>query len=417
MDRPIKSKTGHLKKLAVSIVSLLVLMVLVIYFTQDELQSTVLTVSENEIRSSLVREGLFEDFIPLRATVVPLERVFLDTIEGGRVEEVFVENGASVIADQLILRLSNPSLQLDVISREAEVTEQLNNLNTLNLQLEQNRLSHKRKLIEVDWKIARLEPRHKRISALKYENHVSEEEIELIEEELNYWRNIREATIEAQQSDEKLQKAQKAQLETAVVHLERNLDFARANLASLEVRASIAGQLTSFEVLVGQSLQKGERIGQIDSPDSFKLTTLIDEFYINRIEIGQSVGTEIQNTEFQLTVSKVYPEVQNGEFRADTHFEGSPPENLKTGQAFSARLNFASGYKALVVDHGSFLKETGGTWVFVFTEDRARAERRSVKLGQSNNSVVEVIEGLQEGEEIVISTYRNYADFEFLRID
>jgi len=369
-----------------------------------------LTVSE-------VSLGTFEDFIPVRARVTPARTVFLDAIEGGRVEQVFVEDGARVTADQPLVRLSNTSLQLDVISREAQVTEQLNNLNTLKLQLEQNRLGHKRDLVEIDWNITRLTRLVERRRSLAKDAGISQQELEATEDELDYYKKRRAVTLEAQASDESLRKAQVEQLDAQTVQLRKNLSFARKNLESLNVRAPVAGKLTAFSVEIGQSLARGERLGQVDDADHFKLTALIDEFYLPRMDIGQAADVVVEGTHYALRVAKIYPQVRDGQFKIDLTFVNATPTGIRRGQTLQTRLTLGDPSKALLIPNGAFYQDTGGNWVFVVAADGHQAVKRNVRLGRRNARFIEVLEGLEQGERVITSPYSGFTDMDRLRFD
>lgn len=376
-----------------------------------------LRVQEARVTISPVTTGTFEDFIPVRGRVTPLKTIFLDAIEGGRVEEVFVEDGAFVQAGQPLVKLSNTGLQLDVIAREAEVTEQLNNLNTLQLQLEQNRLAHKRNLIEMDWQITRLTRDAERKRELAGKGHVSAQELELVEDELTYWKRRREVTLEAQGTDERLQKAQMAQLEESAAQLRANLGFARKNLEALNVRAPVEGKLTAFDVEVGQSLDRGERIGQLDDPDAFKLSALIDEFYLPRVDIGQTATVDISGEPYELAIAKIYPQVNNGQFEVDMTFEGEMPADIRRGQTVQTKLSLGDPTESLLIPNGAFYQDTGGNWVFVVAPNGAAAVKRPVRTGRRNARYIEVLEGLEPGERIITSPYTGYLEMDRLELN
>ncbi|MFQ5347353.1 MAG: HlyD family secretion protein [Rhodothalassiaceae bacterium] len=257
-------------------------------------------VSESRLTISTVTRGRFEDFIPVRGRVTPLKTVYLDAVEGGRVEAIHVEDGAHVEAGQLLVTLSNATLQLDVIAREADVTEQLNNLHRPELQLEQNRLAHRRDLVEIDYQITRLGRLVARRKQLVAQGFVSQQDYDAAADELAYWQKRREVTLEAQETDRRLQQAQIKQLRDLSQQLRKNLALARKNLDSLNVRAPVAGLLTAFDLEVGQSLARGDRIVQIDDPERFKLSALIDEFYPPRVDIGQTATVDIAGQTYAL---------------------------------------------------------------------------------------------------------------------
>ncbi len=371
-----------------------------------------LSVGATRLNIASVERGVFEDFIPIRGRVVPRRTVFLDAVEGGRVEEIFVEDGAIVEAGAPLVRLSNTQLQLDVIAREAEVTQQLNNLNTLELQLEQNRLAHRRTLIDVDYQIRRLSRVTDGGEKLIAKGLIGRREYENSRDELNYQRQRRDVTLDAQATDARLQKAQMTQLKDASAQLQANLAVARDNLSSLNVVAPVAGQLTAFDVELGQSLGRGERLGQLDDPSRFKLSALIDEFYLPRVDIGLSATATIDSDEFTQRIVKIYPDVQNGQFEVDLGFTDEPPANIRRGQTLQIRLSLGDPSEALMVPNGAYYQDTGGNWVFVVAADGQSATRRPVRLGRRNARFIEVLDGLDPGERLITSPYTDFLDMD-----
>ncbi len=416
MDRKIESKIPKWVRPAGIAAAMLVFMAVAYFFFAPDGGRT-LRLDGSRVTVSEVVTGTFEDFIPVRARVTPLKTLYLDAIEGGRVESIHVEDGAFVEANDLLVELSNTSLQLEVIAREAEVTEQLNNLNTIQLQLEQNRLDHKRNLVEIDWQITKLTRDVARKRELAQKGHVSDQDLELAEDELTYWTRRREVTLEAQETDERLQKAQMVQLEDSARQLQNNLALARKNLDSLNVRAPVAGLLTAFDAEVGQSLARGERVGQIDDPDQFKLVALIDEFYLPRVDIGQTAIVDVSSRRYDLAIAKIYPQVTNGQFEVDMTFAQGMPGDIRRGQTLQSRLSLGDPSQAVLIPNGAFYQDTGGNWVFVVAPDRSVAVKRPVHLGRRNARFIEVVDGLEPGEHIITSPYTGFLEMDRLELD
>jgi HlyD family secretion protein len=386
------------------------------WFVDTLLGGRSLSVNSQRVTVSSVTVGTFEDFIPLRGRLMPRSTVFLDAIEGGRVETVLVEDGASVEAGDLIAVLSNSNLQLVVLGREAEVTEQLNFMRTIELQLEQNRLSHKKNLVEIDYQIVRLQRSLERQRGLASENLISQSTIEELEDELKYYQDRREVTLESQATDARLQEQQLNQLREAGKQLEESLAFARQNLEDLNIRAPISGKLSGFNIEVGQSIERGGRLGQIDDPDQFKLNVRIDEYYLGRVDLQQSAIAEHKGRELDLNVAKIYPKVNNGQFEVDMQFE-QQPEDLRRGQTLQLRLTLGDNAEALLIPNGSFYQETGGNWIFVVSPDGSEAVRRPVRLGRRNTDFIEVLDGLEAGEKVITSPYTSYTGLDRLVLD
>jgi HlyD family secretion protein len=375
-----------------------------------------LSVNSQRVFVSDVTVGTFEDFIPLRGRLVPRSTVYLDAIEGGRVEEVLVEDGTFVEAGDPIARLSNTNLQLEVLGREAAVTEQLNNMRTIELQLEQNRLSHKRNLVEIDYQIIRLNRSIDRQRDLAEQNLVSQSTVDELQDELDYYTNRRAVTLESQATDARLQEAQLAQLKSAGEQLETSLTFARKNLEDLNVRAPVSGKLSGFNIEIGESIVRGGRLGQIDDPDGYKLNAQIDEYYLGRVDIGQSATAEIGSRSYDLRIAKIYPQVNNGQFEVDMVFDGEPGE-VRRGQTMQVKLTLGDNTDAILIPNGTFYQETGGNWIFVVSPDGAEAVKRNVRLGRRNTDFIEVLDGLEAGEKVITSPYTSYVGMDRLTIE
>jgi len=375
-----------------------------------------LSINSQRITVSAVTVGTFEDFIPLRGRLVPRSTVYLDAIEGGRVDEVLVEDGAIVEAGDLIAVLSNTNLQLEVLGREAAVTEQLNNMRTIELQLEQNRLSHKRNLVEIDYQITRLSRAIGRQTELVSKDLVSQSTLDELQDELSYFRNRREITLESQATDTQMQEQQLKQLREAGDQLQAGLGFARQNLEDLDVRAPLAGKLSGFNIEVGQSIVRGGRLGQIDDPDGYKLNVKIDEFYLGRVDLQQVAVAEHNGRDIDLRISKIYPQVNEGQFEVDMIL-ADEPTGLRRGQTLQVRLTLGDNSDAILVPNGSFYQETGGNWIFVVSPDGREAVKRNVRLGRRNIEFIEVLDGLEPGEKVITSPYTSYTDMDRLTLD
>ena len=415
MDRRIE-RTSRRPLIIGSAIGGAALLFIIIFTAFDT--STSFTLDGQRIRTAEVSTGVYEDFIPLRAAVEPERTVYLDAIEGGRVDAILVEEGAFVEEGQPLIDLSNTSLQLDVIAREAEVSEQLNNLRNTQLAIEQNRLKLKSDLIEIDYEIKRLSRLVARYEALQGNQFISKNEYEDSRDELQYYKSRREVTRESQEQDQKIRLAQIEQLDNSVEHLEKNLILARANLDNLLIRAPRSGQLTSMDAEIGESKGRGERLGQIDDVDRFKATALVNEFYLNRVRNGQQALLEIDGRDYRLEVSKIYPEVQASQFEVDFRFIGGAPPNIRRGQTLQMRLVLGDTTdRATLLSNGPFFNDTGGAWVFVLDPDGKVATRRTVQLGRRNPSTIEVEAGLVPGDEVIISSYANFIEVDRLFID
>jgi len=415
MDRKIVRSTKKPKVIAAAVV---LAVSLLIYFWVTVDTSTTFTLDGQRIRIAEVSTGVYEDYIPLRATVEPERTVYLDSIEGGRVESVLVEEGAIVEVGQPLIELSNTSLQLDVIAREAEVSEQLNNLRNTQLAIEQNRLKLKSDLIEIDYQIVRLSRLVNRYEELQGKQFLSENDYENSIDELEYWKNRRTVTKESQAQDEKVRLAQIEQLNGSVAQLEKNLTLTTSNLDNLLIRAPRAGQLTSLNAEIGESKSRGERLGQIDDVDRFKTSTLVNEFYLNRLRLAQTALLSVNGEDYVLEVSKIYPEVRAAQFEVDLRFVDKAPPDIRRGQTLQLRLVLGdTTQSAILVSSGPFFNDTGGAWAFVLDADGKVARRRPVQFGRRNPNNIEVEAGLMPGDKVIISSYASFIEVERLFID
>lgn len=412
MDRKIAPKNNHVKRFGLLFIGLGVLGLLG-YWLMSAPSGKALSVTTNRISISTVKSGVFEDFIPIRGRVTPAKTVYLDAVEGGRVERILVEDGASLQAGNLIVELSNASLQLSVLGNEARVAEQLNNMRSIELNLEQNRLEHKRNLVDIRYQIKLLTRQLSREQALVKTGAVSQSAFDDTHDTLDWYKSRLALTLESQQSDAYMQGEQLVFLKDTTKRLEGNLAISRQNLDNMNVKAPVNGTLSGFNIEVGQSIGRGERLGQIDTPNDYKVTAFIDEFYLGRVDIGQQATYD----NYSMVVLKIYPQVQNGQFEVDFKFTQQQPADIRRGQTVQTKLTLGDASEALLIPNGAFYQDTGGNWVFVVTQDGTQAVRRTVRLGRRNSRFIEVIEGLEEGERVVTSPYTSYQDMTLLKLN
>lgn len=367
-------------------------------------------VAADRLTIATVTQGIFEDFLPVRAQVKPLVTVYLDAVEGGRVEQVLVEDGAMVAKGQLLARLSNAELQLSTLARQTEVEQQLNNMRSQEFALEQSRLNNRRAIIEAELELAKATRAHAVNAPLAERGFIAGRVFRDSEDMLKAQAARVAVLKEAAQTEERLQSAQLAQLRAASANLQSSLGIARGSLDSLNLRAPVAGRLSAFGIEVGQSMDRGARLGQIDSPGRNKLTGGIDEFYLGRIQPGQKATVEVEGKPWRLKVARIFPQVADGQFSIELVFDGPEPPALQRGQTLQAKLVLGDPAPARLLPAGSFLNDTGGNWVFVVAPDGRSAERRAVRLGRRNSQFIEVIDGLQPGEKVLTSPYTGLTD-------
>jgi len=413
MDRKIEKKKWPPKKIAwVSVAAVFVIAVIYNFVFGD--RSSKLNVNTERLTISTVYRGPFQEFIPVTGTILPIQTVYLDAIEGGRVEKIFCESGALVNVGDTILKLSNTNLILDIMYREANLFEQSNNLRNTRLAMEQNRLDLKGQLLELDFEIRTQKRKFEQSKALFEKGLISKEEYELAADNYEYLKKTLELTIETQKQDSIFRAVQISQLEASVERIQRNLDIVKQNLENLYIKAPISGRLTSLNAEIGELKTSGERIGKIDVLEGFKVQADIDEHYIARIDNGLKGTFEITGTKYDLIIKKVDPEVREGRFRVDMDFVGDTPPDLRRGQTLRIRLELGDPADAILLARGGFDQKTGGRWVYVVDEAGDYAVRRDIKPGRQNPLVLEILEGLEPGEKVITSSYDNFGDIDKL---
>jgi len=412
-DRRIEKKRWTLRNIALVSGGGLFLLAILYYLVLGDHRSR-LNVEAEKITISEVTRGQFQEFDPVQGTVQPIQTFFLDAVEGGRVDSTFVEAGSFVKQGDRILKLVNMNLQLDVLYREALLFEQINNARNTRLAIEQNTLSLRGQLTDVTYQIQRLLRQDARDSVLLKKGLISAQEFQSVNDEHMYWLQKRLLTIDNIRTDSILRHTQIEQLDASVKRMQNNLDLVKRSMDNLVVRAPISGQLTSRSAEIGESKSPGQRLGQIDVLDGFKVRAPIDEFYIARVNPGQKGETDLNGKTYSLRVSKVYPEVRDGRFEVDMLFDGGPPSGIRRGQTLQIRLELGDLAEAVMVPRGGFYQKTGGQWIYVVDGSGTFATKRPLKLGRQNPQVFEVLEGLEPGERVVTSSYDNFGDIDKL---
>jgi HlyD family secretion protein len=367
-----------------------------------------LRMQTSKITIGSVTTAPFHDFIPISGQIVPLDSVVLDAVQGGRVEQVFVEAGQTVAAGQPLIRLSDPTLELDAIARETQVIAQMNNDWTQQVSFEVTRSTDAKAVIDAEYHILRLSREVARRRPLAEAGFGSREKLDQSADELAYQRRLRDLAVEALQRDSDLIKRSNDLIERTAPRLDANLAAARAQLDLLTVRAPADGVLTGLDAHVGEAKTRGQYLGQIDQDRGFKVTIQVDEFYLSRVRPGQRVAASIDGAPSVLVVAKVYPQVKNRKFDIDLTWPNDIPHGLRRGQAVQARLELGDDVPAVVLPAGPFLEVTGGAWVFVLDHDGATAIRRPVKLGRRTIETIEVLDGLHPGDRVVTSDYTGF---------
>lgn len=413
MDRKIEKKTWTPKRIGLIAFGLIFFSFTIYTFLLAD-HSSRLNVDTEKITVARVTRGPFQEFIPVTGTVLPIKTIYLDAMEGGRVDKLFVEEGAFVKEGDPILQLTNTNLQMDVMFREAQLFEQINNLRNTRLAMEQSRLRNQSDLIDLEYQTRTLKRRFDIASGLIEQKLVSQQEFEQTRDEYDYALKRREVLIETMRQDSLLRAVQVQSLENSIHHMQTNLDIIKSNMANLTVRAPVNGQLTSRNSELGESKRTGDRLGQIDVLDGFKVRAGIDEHYIARIQIGQTGEFDFAGRSYGLVIKKVYPQVTNGRFEVDMEFSAETPPDIRRGQSLQIRLELGDLAEAVLIPRGGFYQKTGGQWIFVVDASGDYATRRPIRLGRQNPQMFEVLDGVTPGETVVTSSYDQYGDIDKL---
>jgi HlyD family secretion protein len=414
MDRRVRQPWLTPPRLAAIALSLVIAAAAIFAFMRYGMTKT-LRIDADRVALSSVMHGTFHDYVPVTASVQPKQTVYLDAVDGGQIAQILVEEGVLVSAGQALVRLNNTNLQLQVINSEAQLSEQLNRLTSTKLTFEQTKLTHARELIDVQFRIEQTQQQLSRLEPLADSGIVRRAEIEDGQLELARLEKMRRELSHATQVDAVLQREQIEQLDRAVKGLNANLDLARENLENLVIKAPISGRLTSLEAHLGESKLPGQRLGQIDRVDAFKVVAFVDEHYLARVTAGQNANADIAGVEHRMRLTKVYPEVRERQFKVDLEFADSTPPTVRRGQTLQLRLEIGAVSDGLIVSNGAFYEDTGGQWAFVMTDDSV-AERRALKLGRRNPEQIEILDGLTAGDHVITSSYETLKRFDRIEL-
>jgi len=413
MDRIIEKKkwtTSLILKIAG--VSLLLLFIIYLLFIRDK-QSR-LYIDRSQITVTTVMEDKFQEFIPVDGVVIPKTTIFIDAVQGGFVEKVYMEDGAMLNEGDTIMKLSNANLELSLMEQETRIFEAINNLENTKIGLEQNKFVRQKEIVNIQYEIDQAERDFARKKSLYQDEVISEKEYEDAEREHVFSLKQLEISLALKKLDSVSAVNRFKQIENTISRMQENLDMLRANLENLYVRAPAAGKLSSFNNEIGQTKLAGEQLGQIDMMDGFKLKANIDERYISRVYIGQQASFDFAGQTYDLSIGKIYTDVTGGSFQVDLFFEGEEPEQIKRGQTLQLRLAFSSAADAVIVRRGGFFQTTGGNWIYVVDPSNDFATKRTIRIGRQNTQYYEVLEGVEPGEQVIISTYDSFGSKEKL---
>ena len=414
MDSKIERKSLFSKKTVYIITGSLAVLSGVLTFIFRDTSSS-MNVDKETLTISIVEEGEFNDYIRVVGQVIPNHIIYLDAIEGGRVEERLIEEGAQVKAGDIIIRLSNPLLNIGILQSEADLAYQENELRNTRLNMEQEHLSLKQERIALNKDLTQKKRRFEQYSHLYQKNLLAREDYLQAKEDYNAASEQLNVLDERIRQDKLLRDNQLQSLNENIQNIKKSLLLVRERLENLKIKAPVDGQLGNMEAQIGQSIVQGERIGQIITPE-LKVEAKIDEHYVERIHPGLSAGFEREGKKYGLRMTKVYPEVQDGQFRTDLHFIADRPANIRSGQTYHLDLQLGDPTETVLIPRGSFYQTSGGEYVYVLDENGKTAHRRQVRLGRQNPLYYEVLEGLNPGEKIITSGYGLFGNNERLNL-
>ncbi|MGZ3839441.1 MAG: efflux RND transporter periplasmic adaptor subunit [Flavisolibacter sp.] len=413
MDRKIEKKKWNKKRILTiaGIAGLALLIAGSVYFTSGESK---LNVDAERVTISEVKKGPFQEFIPVNGVVLPLTTIYLDAVEGGRVEEKLIEDGSMVKKGQPILRLSNTDLELSLVNQQTSVYNLLTQMQIARNAAQQNTTTKLNQMTDVDNQLKEAKRVYDLNKTLYEQKAIGLQEFRQSENNYNYLLEKKSLTDQIMQQDKNSNAQQVSQAQQSYNGSQTALNVMRKKVGDLIVRAPIDGQLTSLDAEVGQSKNKGERLGQIDVLNGYKVRVDVDEHYISRVFIGLMGETSFAGKDYKLKINKVYTQVNNGRFQVDMQFVDAVPEGIRRGQTMQIRLALSDETQALLLAKGGFYQQTGGNWVFKVDKDGKTAYKVDVQLGRQNPDYYEVISGLQPGDKVVTSSYENYGNMQEL---
>lgn len=413
MDIPIEKKrfsNSKLIKIGLGIL-LIVLILFVIIFSSG---NSKLNVERERLSINTAQEGIFQENIPVNGVVLPITTIYLDAIEGGRVEEKYVEDGAILKAGDPILRLSNTDLELSLVNQETSVYNLLTQMQISQNAARQNTINKLNQFTDVENSLIESERIYNLNKNLYDKGVIARQDFIRSENDYNYQKERVQLANQILKQDSVATRQEQNQIQSSYQRTQNALELMRRKVADLVVKAPVDGQLTSLDAEIGESKNKGERLGQIDVLSGFKVRVDIDEHYISRIYTGQRGSFIFNNKQYFLVIKKVYTQVTNGRFQVDMEFENEVPEGIRRGQTLQIRVALSEEKQALLIPKGGFFQQTGGNWIFKVSENGGTAYRVDISLGSQNTEYYEVLNGLNPGDKVITSSYDNYGNIEEL---
>ncbi|MBR2297597.1 MAG: efflux RND transporter periplasmic adaptor subunit [Bacteroidales bacterium] len=375
---------------------------------------SVLRVNSQTLSMGQVTRGEFNDYIRVTGQVMPMTTIQISPLEGGVVETIVAEEGSKVKKGDVILILNNESLDLQILNAEADLAEKENILRNTMISMEQQKLSLRQDMLQLGVEVRRLKRAYDSSKELYQEKLIAKEEWLKAEEDYLLALDKLELVKNRSQQDSLYRTVQIEQMEESLQNMRRNMLMIRKRKDNLTIKAPIDGELGLLDVVLGQSISAGTKVGQINNLDSYKIEAQVDEHYIDRVTSGLVAQFERQDEKYSTVIRKVYPEVRDGKFKADFKFDGQQPANIRIGQTYYLNLQLGQPEEALLIPRGTFYQKTGGRWIYVVSEDGTQASRREIRIGRQNPQYYEVLEGLEPGERVIVSGYDSFGDNDVL---
>ncbi|MFI3299323.1 MAG: efflux RND transporter periplasmic adaptor subunit [Rikenellaceae bacterium] len=393
----------------------LILAVFIVWLIVRDNSST-LSINSKTIAIEEVKYGEFNDYVRISGKVQPISTVQLSPLEIGVVEQILVEEGSSVKRGDVIAILSNNNLNLSILDSEAQLAEKQNFLRNTQITMEQERLSLNQERLQLELDVKRKYRAYQQQEKLYEESLVAKEDWLIAKEDYELALSSRQLVLERQKQDSIYRSVQVEQMEESLDNMRRNMELVRQRVENLKIKSPIDGELGLLDIVLGQSVSSGQKVGQVGDLSSFKIEADISEHYIDRVSTGLSAAFERGGDNFETQLRKVYPEVREGKFRAEFKFVGERPENIRVGQTYYLNLQLGAPSEAILIPRGSFYSSTGGNYIFVVGDD-GKAYKRKIKIGRQNPQYYEVTEGLSAGEKVIVSSYDQYGNNEILLLD
>ena len=387
---------------------------LILFVIINSTGNSKLNVEKERLSINAATNGVFQENIPVSGVVMPITTIYLDAVEGGRVEEKYVEDGAVMKKGDPILRLTNTDLELSLVNQETSVYNLLTQMQISQNAARQNTINKLNQFTDVESRLIEAERLFNLNKKLFEKDALGKQELIRSENEYNYQKERMQLANQILKQDSVATKQEQAQVRSSYQRTQNALELMRRKVADLVVKAPVDGQLTSLDAEIGQSKNKGERLGQIDVLSGFKVRVDIDEHYISRIYTGQRGSFTFNNNQYFLVIKKVYTQVTNGRFQVDMEFENEVPDGIRRGQTLQIRVALSEEKQALLIPKGGFFQQTGGNWIFKVSDDGSTAYKVDISLGSQNTEYYEVLSGLESGDVVITSSYDNYGDVQEL---